>query len=207
MKICARHGVHTPIEKPIADTVETALRIDRLSKETGTRVLVGYHRRHNPLVWKAREIIRGVDIGRLVALSLLWALLNPVDYYNTEWRTKRPGGGPLLINIVHDLDTPRYICGEINQVYAHDSSMMRGFDVEDSISVSLTFKNGAVGAIIASDATEGPWSYESTTQENSYFIMQPKTVTISLVKKDHSLSLKWKSGNMLIRDYVGGSIL
>ena len=163
MEICARHGVHTLIEKPIADTVEAAHRIVHLSKATETRVLVGHHRRHNPLVKKARAI------GRLVAVSVLWALMKPADYYDTEWRTKRPGGGPILINLVHDLDTLRYICGEIKQVYAHASSETRGLGVEDSVCVSLTFKNGAVGSVLASDATVAPWSYEATTQENPYY--------------------------------------
>ena len=169
MAICARHGVHALIEKPIADTVEAAQRIVALSQATGTRVLVGYHRRHNPLVREARAIVAGGDIGRLVAVSVLWALMKPADYYDTEWRTKRPGGGLTLINLVHDLDTLRYICGEITQVFAYTSSTTRGLEVEDSVSISLTFQNGAVGSVLASDTTVAPWSYEATTQENPYY--------------------------------------
>jgi predicted dehydrogenase len=95
--------------------------------------------------------------------------MKPAAYYDTEWRTKQPGGGPILINLVHDLDTLRYVCGEIKQVYAHASSATRGLEVEDSVSVSLTFQNGAVGSILASDGTAAPWSYEATTQENPYY--------------------------------------
>jgi predicted dehydrogenase len=169
MEFCSRHRVHALIEKPIADTVEAAHRIVDLSRATGTRVLVGYHRRHNPLVKEARAIVKGGDIGRLVAVSVIWALLKPADYYDTEWRTKQPGGGPIMINLVHDLDILRYVCGEIRQVYAHASSTTRGLEVEDSVSVSLTFKNGAVGSVLASDGTAAPWSYEATTQENPYY--------------------------------------
>jgi predicted dehydrogenase len=169
MEICTRHRVHTLIEKPIADTVEAAYLMVRLSETTGTRVLVGYHRRYNPLVKRLHEIISGGEIGRLVAVSVIWALMKPNDYFDTEWRKKRPGGGPILINLVHDLDTLRYICGEIKDVYAHASSAIRGLEVEDSVSISLTFQNGAVGAITGSDTAAAPWSYEATTQENPYY--------------------------------------
>ena len=174
MEICARCGVHTLIEKPIADTLDAAHRMVQLSQATGTRVLVGYHRRHNPLVKKAHAIVARGSISRLVAVSVLWTLLKPADYYDTQWRTKRPGGGPTLINLVHDLDTLRYVCGEIAQVYAHTSSVTRGLEVEDSVSVSLTFKNGAVGSILASDATAAPWSYEATTKENPHYFHAPE---------------------------------
>ena len=34
------------------------------------------------------------------------------------------------------------------------------------MSVSLLFESGALGTILASDATPSPWSYEMTTREN-----------------------------------------
>ena len=62
---CARRGVHTLIEKPVADTTEAALRIAELADATNTQVLVGHHRRHNPLVKAAHGIVTGGEIGDL----------------------------------------------------------------------------------------------------------------------------------------------
>ena len=168
-EVCARQSVHVLIEKPIADTLDEAHRIVRVTDDTGIHVLVGHHRRHNPLIKKARSIVKGGELGRLVAVSVLWALLKPDDYYMVDWRCRPPGGGPTLINLIHDLDSLRFICGEIHQVYAQSSSAVRKLDVEDSLSIMLSFENGVLGSVLASDTTSSPWSYEATTRENPYY--------------------------------------
>jgi predicted dehydrogenase len=166
---CAQHSAHLLIEKPIADTIENAHRINRAAEAAGVQVLVGHHRRHNPLISETRDVIQGGALGRLVAVSALWTLTKPADYYDIEWRTKRPGGGPTLINLIHELDSLRFICGEIDQVYALASSAVRGFEVEDSLSMTLSFANGVVGSVLASDTAAAPWSYEATTGENPHY--------------------------------------
>lgn len=168
-EVCARRSVHVLIEKPIADTLDEAQRIVKVADDNGIQVLVGHHRRHNPLIKKARSIVQGGALGSLVAVSVLWALLKPDDYYKVDWRCRPPGGGPTLINLIHDLDSLRFICGEIRQVYAQSSSVVRQLDVEDSLSIILSFENGALGSVLASDTTSSPWSYEATTRENPYY--------------------------------------
>ncbi|MEZ4863435.1 MAG: Gfo/Idh/MocA family oxidoreductase [Caldilineaceae bacterium] len=165
-RVCAAHSVPMLIEKPIADTVENAQQIIRLAAAAGVQVLVGHHRRHNPLVQAACAIVQRGDIGTLVGVSVLWMLQKPDDYFNVAWRRERPGGGPALINLIHDIDNLRYICGEIRQVYAQSSSAVRGLAVEDALSVNLRFANGALGTILVADTTPAPWSYELTTGEN-----------------------------------------
>jgi predicted dehydrogenase len=162
--------VHLLIEKPIAATLDQALRIADTAKRCGVRVLVGHHRRHNPLVRKARELVRGGTLGRLVGVSVLWALLKPPEYFRVGWRRERPGGGPLLINLIHELDSLRFLCGEVAEVSARASSAARGLEVEDSLCASIAFENGALGTILASDTTPAAWSYEATAGENpAYF--------------------------------------
>ena len=168
-EVCARQSVHVLIEKPIADTMDAACRIVRAAEETGIEVLVGHHRRHSPFVQEARSILKGGALGKLVAVSMLWALLKPDDYYEVGWRCKRPGGGPTIINLIHEMDVLRFVCGEVRQVYAQSSSNVRNLDVEDSLTISLSFENGALGSILASDATPSPWSYEATTHENPHY--------------------------------------
>ena len=168
-ELCVRHSANLLIEKPIADTVDSAGRIVRAAESAGVQVLVGHHRRHSPFVAAAREIVGSGEIGRLVAVSMLWTLRKPDDYYDVEWRRTPPAGGPTLINLVHEIDTLRFICGEIGEVYAHAGSSARGFEVEDSVSISIAFHNGAVGSVLASDATPSPWSYELTTRENPLY--------------------------------------
>lgn len=171
---CARRGVHALIEKPVSDTTEAALRIADLADATNTRVLVGHHRRHNPLVKAAHGIVTGGEIGELLGASMMWTLMKPDGYFDIAWRSVRPDGGPVLINLVHELDILRYICGEIEQVFAQGRSTARGFEIEDSVSISLTFQNGAVATILGSDAVTAPWSYEATTGENPLYFNVPE---------------------------------
>ena len=117
-EICARQSVNVLIEKPIADTLDEAHHIVETADDCGIQVLIGHHRRYNPLIREARSLVQGGALGKLVAVSVLWTLLKPADYYQVDWRCKRPGGGPTLINLIHDLDSLRFICGEIRQVYA-----------------------------------------------------------------------------------------
>jgi predicted dehydrogenase len=169
-ELCAKRSVHVLIEKPIADCVERAQQIVETTQNCGIRVLVGHHRRYNPLVLKARELVRDGVLGRLIGVSVLWALTKPDDYFQVEWRREPFVGGPTLINLIHDLDSLRFICGEITEVYAQTRSEVRGFDVEDSLSISLCFEGGALGTVLASDACPSPWSYEATSGENpAYF--------------------------------------
>ena len=163
---CLQQGVPVLIEKPIADTLEAARQISDASDATKTAVLVGHHRRHNPLVRQAHAILQSDTVGPLVGVSVLWTLCKPDDYYQQAWRCIPPAGGPTLINLIHDLDSLRYWCGDIAEVFAHTSSATRQLEVEDTLSITLRFENGALGSIFASDTTPAPWSYEATTGEN-----------------------------------------
>jgi len=166
---CARHSVHMLVEKPIADTLADAERIVNLAKEAGVQLLVGHHRRHNPFVQQTRSIVQGGALGKLVGVSVLWTLRKPDDYFDVPWRRSHPGGGPALINLIHDLDNMRFICGELRQIQAITSSAARGFEVEDTLSIALVFENGALGSILVSDAVAAPWSYELNTGENPFY--------------------------------------
>jgi predicted dehydrogenase len=166
--VCAQHGIHLLVEKPIAQSVADAQVLVDSARAHKVHLLVGHHRRHNPMVQSVRRAINDGKIGKLVAVSVLWMLMKPKDYFQVEWRT-RSGGGPVLINMIHDIDNLRYICGEIQRVYAETSSAVRGFEVEDSAGISLRFANGALGSIMASDCTPSNWSYEQGTGENPYY--------------------------------------
>ncbi|UCG08026.1 MAG: hypothetical protein JSV83_05105 [Desulfobacterales bacterium] len=129
-----------------------------------------------------RRAIKQGKIGKLVAVSVLWVLLKPSDYFQIDWR-RQPGGGPVLINLIHDIDNLRYIFGEIKRVYVETSSGVREFEVEDTASVSLRFSDGALGNMVVSDAVPSDWSYEATTGENPYYFRTNDNCTCFLVRR------------------------
>ena len=164
---CARHGLHLFVEKPIATSLSEADRLIEAAKENGVRILVGHQRRFNALIEKTREIVRGGGLGKLVGVAITWALLKPPQYFEEPfaWR-KSKGGGPILINLIHEIDNLRYICGEISEVFAMTSKNVRDFSVEDTASVTFRFENGALGTAFVSDCSPSLTAYEATTGEN-----------------------------------------
>lgn len=165
---CVARGVPMLVEKPIADTVEASQTLVDAAGRAGVPLLVGHHRRHNPIIEKAREIVQGGGIGRLAAVTALWLLQKPDDYFDVGWR-REPGGGPLLINLIHDIDDLRFICGEIVEVRAMTSNCMRNLRVEDTAAVALRFAGGALGTATVSDAVPAPWSWEISSGENPVY--------------------------------------
>ena len=170
---CIQRGKPVLIEKPVSDTVAGGQAILAAERAHGTAVLVGHHRRHNPLLAKARDIVRSGRIGAVTAIVGLTLFRKPDDYFDVAWR-REAGGGPVLINLIHDIDDLRFICGEIAAVESMTSSARRGFPVEDTAAVIARFESGALATIIVSDAAAAPWSWELTSGENPIYPQQPE---------------------------------
>ena len=166
---CAELGLHVLVEKPIAPSVPEADRLLEAADRNHVRILVGHQRRFNARVEKARDIVSGGELGKLVGATVTWALLKPPQYFEGPfaWRKER-GGGPILINLIHEIDNLRYICGEIHEVFAVTSNRVRNFSVEDTAGVTLRFESGAVATVLVSDCAPSLSAYEATTGENPF---------------------------------------
>jgi predicted dehydrogenase len=165
---CIERGVPIIIEKPVADTVAEAIKLIETAEAAGVATLTGHHRRHNPVMRRAAELIRDGAVGKVVAATSVWLAHKPVGYHDFAWR-REPGGGPVLINAIHEIDCLRMLCGEIDTVQAADSNAVRGFEVEDTAAAILRFKSGALGTLMLSDTVSSPWSWETTSGENPLF--------------------------------------
>ena len=168
---CLEQGAAVLVEKPIADTVEDARRICEASRAAGLPVLVGHQRRHNPIMRKAKAIVEAGALGRPVSATVLCTWLKPRDYFDVAWRRQK-GGGPILINLIHDIDLMRHLYGEVESVQALSSNRVRGFEVEDTAVVALRFRNGALGTLTVSDTTAAPWNWDLSAGEAERFPRQ-----------------------------------
>ncbi len=153
------------LEKPISDNIKSAKKIIISSKKNKTPLLIGYHRRHNAIVSKVKTIIRSGKLGNIVSANVLCWLYKHKEYFKETWRISR-GGGPLGINLVHDIDMICYLLGSIRYVQAFTTNKTRKHKVEDTATVSLIFESGALCTLNISDTIVAPWSYELTAGEN-----------------------------------------
>ena len=166
---CAARGLHLFMEKPIASSLEAADRLIGAARANQVQLYVAHHRRFNPRINRVRQALRDGELGELVGVSVLWCMYKPSEYFAAgPWRAKK-GGGPILINTIHEIDLLRYLHGEFSRVYAEVSNKSRGFEVEDTVSVSMRFQDGALASILMSDAAPSLWGYESTAGENPFF--------------------------------------
>ncbi|MEZ5356930.1 MAG: Gfo/Idh/MocA family oxidoreductase, partial [Bryobacteraceae bacterium] len=182
------NGVPTLVEKPVAESMESADRLAAAVAGAGVPVLVGHHRRHSAALQKAREIIGGGALGRLLAVNATTLFHKPAAYFDAAWR-RQPGGGPILINLVHDVDTLRFLAGEVIAVQAASSNRRRGFQVEDTAAVLLEFASGALGTILLSDATVAADSWEHTSGENPVYPRDPSRDCLLLAGTRGSLAV------------------
>lgn len=168
---CMEAGIPALVEKPIADTLASARQMVEVSQRTGVPILVGHHRRHNPILRRARELVDAGTLGAPVSATAMCTWLKPDAYYEAAWRREK-GGGPVLINLIHDIDILHYLFGDVVSVQASTSNAVRKFEVEDTAVVILRFKNGALGTITVSDTAASPWNWDLCAGEANHYPRQ-----------------------------------
>ena len=161
---CVARRLPLLVEKPIATDVAEARALVEAAEAAGVAVLVGHHRRHNPLIAAAKAMIDAGRIGPVVSVQAQFWLCKPDDYFDVAWR-REPGAGPVFVNLIHDIDLLRHLVGEVVAVQARVASH-RGHAVEDTCVATLEFANGALGTVNISDTIPAPWSWELTSGEN-----------------------------------------
>jgi predicted dehydrogenase len=172
-RMCIDRDVAVLIEKPITSNAREALELAELAESRQGRVMVGHHRAHSPIMKTARAIVGSGRLGQLVTVSGSAQFIKPSQYFlDGPWRT-RPGGGPILINLIHEIGNLRALCGEILEVQAMSSSKTRGFQVEDTVAINLQFASGVLGTFMLSDCSASTRSWEQTSGENPAYPRDP----------------------------------
>jgi predicted dehydrogenase len=162
-------GVPLLLEKPIATTVQEAQALVNQVEITGAKVLIGHHRAYSPIMAKAKHVVASGQLGALVAVMGSAMFYKPDSYFNDgPWR-REAGGGPILLNMIHEVHNLRMLCGDIVAVQAFQSSATRGFVVEDTVAINLRFASGVLGTFMLSDTAASARSWEQTSQENKAY--------------------------------------
>jgi predicted dehydrogenase len=162
---CIAAEIPVLVEKPVGHTLEDGQRLVETAERANAKLLVGHHRLHSPILHKTVEIVKSGVLGRLVGVigSAVFYKPDSEGYYDGAyaWR-KQPGGGPILLNMIHEIGNLRAMVGEIVAVQAFASNATRKFAVEDTVAIGLRFENGALGTFLLSDTAASPKSWEQT---------------------------------------------
>jgi predicted dehydrogenase len=187
---CVAAGVPVIVEKPISDSVERARRLVDAGEAARVPVLTGHHRQYSPVMSRAREIVRGGRLGRIVAVVGTALFYKPDDYFDVGggWR-REPGGGPILINLIHEVNALLSLVGDVVSVQAVTSNATRGFPVEDTAAMVFTFAGGALGSFLLCDTAGSARSWEQTSGEDPSYPSYPDEDCYHIAGTDGSLSI------------------
>jgi myo-inositol 2-dehydrogenase/D-chiro-inositol 1-dehydrogenase len=143
----AAAGKHIFCEKPIDLTLARIAEINRGVAGCGVKMMVGFNRRFDPNFRKVCEMVRAGKIGQPHVLRI--TSRDPGPPPETYIRAS---GGIFLDMTIHDFDMARNLMNsEVVEVYARatvlvDPVFERAGDWDTAV-VTLTFANGAMGAI------------------------------------------------------------
>lgn len=157
----AERGVHMLMEKPIASDSAGAQRLIEATRRAGVQLLVAI----TAVITRSCRP-RGVSC-RAASSANCW-----LSIFCGRCSSRLPisisigGAGPVLTNLIHEIDLLRCVCGEIDAITAVAGRAGRGFAIEDSVGAIVQFANGAIGTITGCDAAPSPWSWDAISGEN-----------------------------------------
>ncbi|MGA3182411.1 MAG: Gfo/Idh/MocA family oxidoreductase [Verrucomicrobiota bacterium] len=149
-------GLHLLSEKPIAAHKADAGRLIAAHRQNAGLVFACmYQFRAEPRFLNIRRILREGRLGQIVRVNWI-----NTDWYRTEayyasggWRAtwQGEGGGVLLNQCLHNLDTLQWLCGMPSRVRGFcQLGRFHQIEVEDNVTAYLEWPNGATGAFVSS---------------------------------------------------------
>jgi len=162
----AEAGKHILVEKPIATTLADADAMIATARANEVWLSVNFHAQVDPLCQAASDLVAQGAIGQVVGTHIVYRGDKPASYWAagysgrvpSDWRVRKAtaGGGVLIMNAIHDLNTMRFITGlEAVRVYAEYGTYDTPVEVEDFIAVTYRYDNDAIGTIEAGSAIRG----------------------------------------------------
>lgn len=151
--VCAEHGKHIQVQKPIATTLETAGRMVETASRAGIVLGVVSQHRFDDSVQFVAGAIRDGRLGRLLQCDAYVKWHRTDDYYarpvKGTWATE--GGGALISQAIHQVDLLRWMAGPIEEVFGMwQLGAAHGIESEDVVSAVVRYGSGATGVIQAS---------------------------------------------------------
>lgn len=155
LKICAAHGKHIQVQKPISTDLATAREMVETARAAGIVLgVVSQHRFDDSSMFVKRAIDAG-RLGKLIQADAYVKWYRSAEYYSRpikgSWAVE--GGGALINQAIHQIDVLRWFAGPVKTVNAMwQLGALHKIESEDVVNALLRYENGATGIIQASTA-------------------------------------------------------
>ncbi|HEX4971428.1 MAG TPA: Gfo/Idh/MocA family oxidoreductase [Steroidobacteraceae bacterium] len=145
----ARAGRHVMTEKPMATRWNDGLQMVRACDEAGVHLFVVKQNRRNATLQMLKRAMEKKRFGRIhmVTINVFWS--RPQSYYDSaKWRgTWEFDGGALMNQASHYVDLADWLIGPVESVQAYVATLARDIQVEDTATVGIRWRSGALGSI------------------------------------------------------------
>lgn len=128
-------GIHILIEKPIAHSLESALRIETAAKKKGIIGAVGHIERFNAALQQARTRIQAGELGEIYQIST--RRLGPFP-------SRIADVGVIMDLATHDIDLTAWISNSSYKSVSAQSAIRSGREHEDLVAIVAQLSNGIV---------------------------------------------------------------
>ena len=152
-------GMHVLVEKPLAARPSEAQRIAEAARAAGRLAAVALQHRFRAEVEAARSIVAAGGIGDLHRAVVVATYPKRASYYTAApWRGTwaGEGGGVLLNQGQHDLDTLVHVAGMPSRVAGWARTRVLPIETEDTVEAMLEWPGGATGSVYVSSAASDP---------------------------------------------------
>jgi predicted dehydrogenase len=184
-----RAGKHVVVEKPMDISLEACDKIIAAQAETGKLFTVISQHRFDSATRVVKDAIDSGKLGKIILADATVKWWRTQKYYDSgDWRGtwKMDGGGALMNQGVHTVDVLQWLVGGVDTITGHiRTAAHERIEVEDIAVAALTFKNGAVGTLLATTA-----AYDGLTVRIDIF----GTEGSAIIEGDRLRMLKTKSG-------------
>tara|TARA_Y100001970_G_scaffold242094_1_gene306207 strand:- start:3963 stop:5027 length:1065 start_codon:yes stop_codon:yes gene_type:complete len=158
-----QNGYHVITEKPMATRLSDGRDMVKAADEAGKKLFVVKQNRLNPTLKILKDALVKRRFGRLYMANLNVFWTRPQDYYDSApWRgTWEFDGGALMNQASHYIDLLDWLIGPIESVHSYTATLARNIEVEDTATVNVKWRNGALGSINVTMLTY-PKNYEGS---------------------------------------------
>ena len=152
-----RGGKHVLVEKPMALSLADADAMIAAAADAGRHLGVALQRRTDPQFQRLRAAVAEGRLGQLTLGLVSIPYYRPQRYYDqAAWRGTwaLDGGGVLMNQGIHLIDLLVWMMGDPVDVQARAATLQRAVEVEDTLTATLRFANGALAAVAATTTSE-----------------------------------------------------
>lgn len=158
-------GKHVYIDKPLAMSLEEALRIQQAVERTGLTLQVAHNNRFFPAMLRARQLVEAGRVGQVLSFRCDYLHSGSVDASRPAGWKMSSQGGVLLDLASHAADLILWLAGPVKEVccrtrllYAQRPASGGGQTTdlgEDQVLALMRLENGALGTLEASKIATG----------------------------------------------------